>query len=168
MTAPGRDFASPALWWDGITRSAPEPPLETETTCQYAIVGGGYTGLWTAYFLKQRQPQADIVLVDAQQIGHGASGRNGGWLMGSLEGLSTFANADGTLAEPVRRTLNQLVTDAGKALSEANIDCDFYHGDASWRRHDSTHKRIARVRRSNISGGSASPMKTTNGCRHND
>ena len=128
MTAPGRDFASPALWWDGITRSAPEPPLETETTCQYAIVGGGYTGLWTAYFLKQRQPQADIVLVDAQQIGHGASGRNGGWLMGSLEGLSTFANADGTLAEPVRRTLNQLVTDAGKALSEANIDCDFYHG----------------------------------------
>ena len=43
-----------------------------------AIVGGGYTGLWTAYFLKRIQPNFDVVLVEAKHIGHGASGRNGG------------------------------------------------------------------------------------------
>lgn len=128
MTTPERELTSPALWWDGIPRATPEPPLETAITTQYAIVGGGYTGLWTAYFLKQRQPQADVVLVEAHRIGHGASGRNGGWLMGSLEGLSTFVSADGRLAQSVRSTLNQLVTDAGKTLSEAEIDCDFHHG----------------------------------------
>lgn len=128
MTTTERRSASPALWWDGITGPTSEPPLETETTSQYAIVGGGYTGLWTAYFLKQQQPQADVVLVEAQQIGHGASGRNGGWLMGSLEGLSTFADTDGRLAQSVRTMLNQLVTDAGQTLSQAEIDCDFHHG----------------------------------------
>ena len=80
--------ASPSLWWDGLERDAAEPPLETDTTADIAIVGGGYTGLWTAYFLKQIQPDLDAVLVEAKHIGHGASGRNGGWLMGALEGLS--------------------------------------------------------------------------------
>ena len=80
--------ASPSLWWDGLVRGHAHPPLETDATAQYAIVGGGYTGLWTAYFLKLIQPDADSVLVEAQRIGHGASGRNGGWLMGALEGLS--------------------------------------------------------------------------------
>ncbi|MEL0007601.1 MAG: FAD-dependent oxidoreductase, partial [Luminiphilus sp.] len=128
MTAPETEVASPSLWWDGLRRPGPEPPLETETTAQYAIVGGGYTGLWTAYFLKQHQPHADVVVVEAQQVGHGASGRNGGWLMGSLEGLSTFTNSEGTLAESVRNTLNHLVSDAGKTIAAAGIDCDFYHG----------------------------------------
>jgi hypothetical protein len=74
--------ANPALWWDGLEHDAAEPPLETDTTSDIAIVGGGYTGLWTAYCLKQIQPNVDVVLVEAKQIGHGASGRNGGWLMG--------------------------------------------------------------------------------------
>lgn len=128
MTVPESEFFSPALWWDGLPRRAPEPPLETETTAQYAIVGGGYTGLWTAYFIKQQRPDADVVLVEAQQIGHGASGRNGGWLMGSLENLSTFTDANGVLPEPARNVLNQLVADVGKTMSGADIACDFHHG----------------------------------------
>ena len=55
--------ASPSLWWDGLERDAAEPPLETDTTADIAIVGSGYTGLWTAYFLKQIQPDLDVVLV---------------------------------------------------------------------------------------------------------
>jgi glycine/D-amino acid oxidase-like deaminating enzyme len=128
MTAPETEVASASLWWDGLTRPAPEPPLETEIDAQYAIVGGGYTGLWTAYFIKQLEPKANVVLVETQQIGHGASGRNGGWLMGSLEGLSAFTDTDGTLAESARNTLTRLVSDVGDTLAAAGIDCDFHHG----------------------------------------
>ena len=89
--------ASPSLWWDGLERAAVAPPLETDTTADIAIVGGGYTGLWTAYFLKKIQPDLDVMLVEAKHIGHGASGRNGGWLMGALEGYDAFTDDSGTL-----------------------------------------------------------------------
>ena len=95
--------ASPSLWWDGLERDAAEPPLETDTTADIAIVGGGYTGLWTAYFLKQIQTDLDVVLVEAKHIGHGASGRNGGWLMGALEGYDAFTDDSGTLPTPARQ-----------------------------------------------------------------
>ena len=65
--------------------------------------------MWTAYFLKQKQPNADVVLIEAQRIGHGASGRNGGWLMGTLEGLSDFADSKGELPAAARARLNTLV-----------------------------------------------------------
>jgi hypothetical protein len=50
--------ASPALWWDDFERDAAEPPLETDTIADIAILGSGYAGLWTPYFLKQIQPSA--------------------------------------------------------------------------------------------------------------
>ena len=68
-----QQVASPSLWWDGLERDAVAAPLETDTTADIAIIGGGYTGLWTAYFLKQIQPDLDIALVEAKHIGHGAS-----------------------------------------------------------------------------------------------
>ena len=98
-----RHVASPSLWWDGLERDAVAPPLETDTTADIAIIGGGYTGLWTAYFLKQIQPDLDIALVEAKHIGHGASGRNGGWLMGALEGCDTFTDDSGTLPIEARQ-----------------------------------------------------------------
>ena len=120
--------ASPSLWWDGLERDAAEPPLETDTTADIAIVGGGYTGLWTAYFLKQIQPDLDVVLVEAKHIGHGASGRNGGWLMGALEGYDAFTGDSGTLPTAARQQLTQLVSRAGEILVKEGIDCDFHHG----------------------------------------
>ena len=122
------ESSSPSLWWDGLARPHAEPPLETDLATQYAIVGGGYTGLWTAYFLKKAKPDADIVLVEAQRIGHGASGRNGGWLMGAIEGASSFTDDRGGLSEATRYQLTQLVTRAGETLASEGIDCDFHHG----------------------------------------
>ena len=119
---------SPSLWWDGLSRPDLEPPLETTITAEYAIIGGGYTGLWTAYFLKKKQPDANVVLIEAQHIGHGASGRNGGWLMGTLEGLSAFTDGHGKLPAAARDQLNALVTRAGQILAAEHIECDFYHG----------------------------------------
>ena len=120
--------ASPSLWWDGLERDAAEPPLETDATADIAIVGGGYTGLWTAYFLKQIQPDLDVVLVEAKHIGHGASGRNGGWLMGTLEGCDAFVDDSGKLPLQARQQLTELVSRAGEILSKESIDCDFHHG----------------------------------------
>ena len=138
---------SPSLWWDGLAQSAPEPPLEADTTANFAIVGGGYTGLWTAYFLKQIQPDADIVLIEAQQIGHGASGRNGGWLMGALEGCAAFVDGTGALPSEARRQLTQLVSHAGTILADEGIDCDFHHGGCvmAAARHDAQVGRAEKL-----------------------
>ena len=75
------------------------PSLEESLEVDVAIVGAGYTGLWTAYYLKRRAPQLRVAIVEAETAGFGASGRNGGWLMGNLLG------EDGLLAglPPERR-----------------------------------------------------------------
>jgi glycine/D-amino acid oxidase-like deaminating enzyme len=138
--------SSPSLWWDGLERDAAEPPLETDTTADIAIVGGGYTGLWTAYFLKQIRPDVDVVLVEAKHIGHGASGRNGGWLMGALEGCDAFVDDSGTLPATARQQLTQLVSRAGEILANESIDCDFHHGGCvmAAARHDA---QVARAKK---------------------
>ena len=139
--------ASPSLWWDGLERAAVARPLETDTTADIAIIGGGYTGLWTAYFLKQIQPDLDIALVEAKHIGHGASGRNGGWLMGALEGCDTFTDDSGMLPLEARQQLTQLVSRAGGIFAKEGIDCDFHHGGCvmAAARHDAQVARAQKM-----------------------
>ena len=69
-----------------------------------------------------------MALVEAKHIGYGASGRNGGWLMGALEGSNSFLDNSGTLPATAPQQLTQLVSRAGKILAGENIDCDFHHG----------------------------------------
>ena len=71
------------------------PPLEGGTRADVAIAGGGYTGLWTALALKEREPSLDIVLLEAGTCGHGPSGRNGGFLHGYWGALPRVARAFG-------------------------------------------------------------------------
>lgn len=59
-------------------KAAPCAPLAGDSRCDVCIVGGGYTGLWTALMLKEQQPTLDILLIEADVCGAGASGRNGG------------------------------------------------------------------------------------------
>lgn len=72
-------------WWfaDALRRNPPPPvaPLQGDITADVCIVGGGYTGLWTAIMLKQANPQLDIVVIERDRCGSGASGRNGGCLL---------------------------------------------------------------------------------------
>ncbi|MDX8498716.1 FAD-binding oxidoreductase [Mesorhizobium sp. VK4C] len=63
---------------------APRPPLPGDIEADVAIVGAGYTGLWTAYYLKKAKPSLRIVLLEREFAGFGASGRNGGWLSGGF------------------------------------------------------------------------------------
>ncbi|GAA2361697.1 hypothetical protein GCM10010246_60680 [Streptomyces cuspidosporus] len=81
-----RDTAGSAR--DPAGAAHPErPPLDGDTTVDVCVVGAGYTGLWTAYWLRQALPDASILVVEARHVGYGASGRNGGWLSGKMIGL---------------------------------------------------------------------------------
>ncbi len=89
-----------SLWMNQLDDALEaRPSLEESLEVDVAIVGAGYTGLWTAYYLKRRAPQLRVAIVEAETAGFGASGRNGGWLMGNLLG------EDGLLAglPPERR-----------------------------------------------------------------
>jgi glycine/D-amino acid oxidase-like deaminating enzyme len=82
-------------WWleDALAREgspAPAPALAGDAIADVAIVGGGYTGLWTALALRERKPDLQITLLEAEICGHGPSGRNGGFVHGywaSLPGI---------------------------------------------------------------------------------
>ncbi|MHB8643626.1 MAG: NAD(P)/FAD-dependent oxidoreductase [Gaiellaceae bacterium] len=95
---------SPALppWWlteaqrDGADPVA--PALDGDTTVDVCVIGGGFTGLWTALTLRAREPSARVVLLDADRCGAGPSGRNGGFLHGywaSVDGLRSTLGDDG-------------------------------------------------------------------------
>src|SRR4051812_42402691 len=84
------------LWWEAI---APDPrcaPLVGVAEADLCVVGGGFTGLWAALQAKADDPRRDVVLVEGETVAFGASGRNGGFVSGSLthglaNGLSRFA-----------------------------------------------------------------------------
>src|SRR3989344_9540988 len=76
-----------SLWMDQLDEPLlARAALERDLDVDVAIIGAGYTGLWTAYYLKRQAPGLNIVIIEAQTAGFGASGRNGGWLMGNLLG----------------------------------------------------------------------------------
>jgi glycine/D-amino acid oxidase-like deaminating enzyme len=92
---PSRPSVLPRLppWWLDEALAAegaapPAPPLEGEARVDVAIVGGGYTGLWTALALKEREPAAAVAVLEAEVCGWGPSGRNGGFLNGYWTHLS--------------------------------------------------------------------------------
>ena len=85
------------FWMAGLADSRPTYPRFTgQDSVDLAIIGGGYTGLWAAYFAKKLEPSLKVAVFEAEQIGYGASGRNGGWLSAMPPGnRATFARASG-------------------------------------------------------------------------
>ena len=71
----------PVGYWQETAAITPGQPLNEDVTCDVAVIGGGFTGLSTAYHLKRLKPDLDVVLIESAVIGHGASGRNGGFVM---------------------------------------------------------------------------------------
>jgi glycine/D-amino acid oxidase-like deaminating enzyme len=73
-----------SFWYADIGQPYARAPLSGDTTADVAIIGAGYTGLWTAYYLKQAHPALNVLVIEKDFAGFGASGRNGGWLTGGF------------------------------------------------------------------------------------
>lgn len=94
-----------------------------------AIIGAGYTGLWTAYYLKRQAPELRIAIVEAETAGFGASGRNGGWLMGNLLGEDRLLA--GVSVEQRRAgftLLHGIPDEVATVIAREGIDCDYRKG----------------------------------------
>ncbi|HSL11776.1 MAG TPA: FAD-dependent oxidoreductase [Actinomycetota bacterium] len=107
---------------------APCPPLEAHVAADVCIVGGGFCGLWTALELRRREPGMRIVLVEADIVGGGASGRNGGFFSSSWWDLPAFVGFFGD-DDGLRyaRRLADAVAEVGAFVREESIDCWWHH-----------------------------------------
>jgi glycine/D-amino acid oxidase-like deaminating enzyme len=116
-----------SFWWQQVGLPVPTDRLEGDATCDVAVVGGGLTGLWTAYHLHEADPTLDIRVLEAEFAGFGASGRNGGWLSSELAGsaraYAEVAGEDGVarLRAALRRTVDEVIDVAAREGIEADI-----------------------------------------------
>jgi glycine/D-amino acid oxidase-like deaminating enzyme len=119
-----------SLWREGADDLLPRPALGADLDVDVCIVGGGLTGLWTAYYLAVADPSLSIAVIEKEIAGFGASGRNGGWCSalfpqsaGALESRYGFE-----AARAMRRAMVDTVGEVERAADEEGIDCDFERG----------------------------------------
>lgn len=102
------------------------PALPGDTAADVAIIGAGYTGLWTAYYLRQAAPHLRVVVLEKDFAGFGASGRNGGWCMGSFawhhERYARTHGRDSVLN--MVAALHQTVPEIARVCAAEGIDAD--------------------------------------------
>jgi glycine/D-amino acid oxidase-like deaminating enzyme len=120
------DAAPKCFWLDSPERPAPAPPLPGDTRCDLAVVGGGYTGLWTALLAKEADRDRDVLVLEARSAGWAASGRNGGFCAASLthglgNGADRFPDEVGELDRLGRANLDAI----GRTVQRYGIDCGF-------------------------------------------
>lgn len=118
-----------SFWYaqDGIP--APREPLPGDTTADVCVVGGGFTGLWTAYYLKKAAPFLNITVLEGKFCGYGASGRNGGWLYNGIAGRDTYALKHGhDAAVRLQRAMNDTVAEVVRVAADESIDADIHQG----------------------------------------
>ena len=125
------DYRSRSLWHDNYPGSLdPRPALDGDVDVDVAIVGGGYTGLWTAYYLLRLDPSLRILVIEREIVGFGASGRNGGWCVGELAaGPDRHEQVAGN--DAARRFLVELfdsVDEVGRVAKREHFDCHYTKG----------------------------------------
>ena len=113
-------------WFDDVDEPESNPMLVRTERCDLCIVGGGYTGLWTAIVAKERDPSIDVVLIDAHEVGSAASGRNGGFMEASLthgiaNGQARFPEELEALEDLGLENLDEIEA----AIRRYGIDCDY-------------------------------------------
>lgn len=123
-----RNYRQVSFWMDSLGEEiVPRASLSGDHSADVAIVGAGYTGLWTAYYLAQLAPGARIVILESEVAGFGASGRNGGWCS------ARFAASDARLARDhgadamhaMVEAMQETVDEVGRVAADEGIDCDF-------------------------------------------
>jgi glycine/D-amino acid oxidase-like deaminating enzyme len=130
--SPPRRGRGRSLWLDRLDgdRLGPRPPLPGDLEVDVAIVGAGYTGLWTAYYLRRADPGLRVAILEREVAGFGASGRNGGWCSAFLPmspaRLARHAGHEATVA--LQREMIATVDEVGRVAAEEGIDCHFHKG----------------------------------------
>ena len=126
-----RDLQLTPFWLDDERRPDPEPTLVNDITADLAIVGAGFTGLWTALQAIEADPQRDIVLIEGGTVAHAATGRNGGFCAASLtHGLGNgVARWPDELAE-LERLGHENLDAIERTVTRLGIDCDFQRSGA--------------------------------------
>jgi glycine/D-amino acid oxidase-like deaminating enzyme len=119
-----------SIYWLETSHRDPAPSLDESRDVDVAIVGGGYTGLWTAYHLLQGDPSLCIAVLEGESIGSGASGRNGGFAMTLLDlSLSLLRRNHGDeAARAAHRAVATSVTEIGATIEAEGIDCEWRYG----------------------------------------
>lgn len=133
---PGDFDDNTAVWLEGAPESAPEPALGGDAVADVVIIGGGFTGLSTAWHLIERFPDRRVVILEARAVANGASGRNGGQLLHWINGVG-YGDPD-----LVRRVYE--VTDRGIRWVERMIS---EHGLPVRHRMDGTLELVTDARR---------------------
>ncbi|MBC9716569.1 FAD-dependent oxidoreductase [Streptomyces sp. TRM66268-LWL] len=118
-----------SFWYADQSAGAPREPLAGDASADVCIVGGGYTGLWTAYYLKKAAPFLRITVLEQKFCGYGASGRNGGWLYNGIAGRDRYAARHGKeAAVRLQEAMNATVDEVIRVAAEEGVDADVHHG----------------------------------------
>jgi glycine/D-amino acid oxidase-like deaminating enzyme len=116
-----------SFWFEALGgRPSPRPGLPGNRTADVCIVGAGLTGLWAAYYLKKADPSLDIVVLEREFAGYGASGRNGGWASGLIAGSrDRYASLYGDQAVLAQqRLMNDAVDELVAVAAAEGIEAD--------------------------------------------
>jgi glycine/D-amino acid oxidase-like deaminating enzyme len=129
--APADRYRQLSFWHDTVPGTlTPGDPLPGDTEADVAIVGAGFTGMWTAYYLHQADPALRIVLCEREIAGYGASGRNGGWCSAlfpaSLAKLQRMTDRAGAIG--MQRAMHATVDEVGRVAAAEGIDCHWAKG----------------------------------------
>ncbi|XGX78547.1 Gamma-glutamylputrescine oxidoreductase [Terrabacter sp. BE26] len=127
---PQTGFRGLSLWHDTIADIEPRPALTADLEVDVAVVGAGYTGLWTAYHLVTADPTIRVAVIEKEVAGFGASGRNGGWCSAlfpaSLKRMAAERGRDAAVR--MQHVLHGTVADVGRIAAAEGIDCHFDQG----------------------------------------
>lgn len=120
-----------SLWLDRLDPPPQRrPPLDGDVDVDVAIVGGGFSGLWTAYYLIRTDPTLRVAVLERHHCGFGASGRNGGWAIGELAGgFASYAKRSSPQeALRLTRAVFESVDEIARVAGTEAIECDFAKG----------------------------------------
>ncbi|MFL5680416.1 MAG: NAD(P)/FAD-dependent oxidoreductase [Chloroflexota bacterium] len=126
-----RDYRTTSFWLetsgDDLT---PRPPLTSGTDCDVAILGAGYSGLWTAYYLLKADPKLRVVIVERDIAGFGASGRNGGWCSAGLNiSLHRLEKLHGReAAQRTYQAMFETLDEIERVVGAERLDVDWRRG----------------------------------------
>ncbi|MGH2806690.1 MAG: NAD(P)/FAD-dependent oxidoreductase, partial [Actinomycetota bacterium] len=125
-----QSYGSYSLWLDQMGAIAPRSALGSDLQVDVAIVGAGYTGLWTAYYLLRHDPSLRVALLEKEIAGFGASGRNGGWcsalFAASHDKIAKRYGRDAAIA--MQRAMFDTIDEVGRAAADEGIDAHFHKG----------------------------------------